>query len=102
MKIVQDKGGHMGSRIVEMQESQRNAAVEIATKAGCVRLCEGCTVNLLLSASPIESAYRLGNMMFTRGELAGVFSDRREMTDEIKQLIDETQDRCYECEPDDD
>jgi hypothetical protein len=43
-------------------------------------------------------AYKLGNRKFTGGEVAEVFTDRREMTDYIQAAIQDSPEECGYCE----
>lgn len=80
----------------EEQEEQHRAAVRIALKAGVLKSCEfhGEVYDPL--GGDNQAAYMLGNAMFTRGELP-MFSDRRTMTDAIKDAIDDTGMECSSC-----
>lgn len=78
---------------------KRDAAIGIALKVGLLRQCEWCGTVLEGDRTRHEQAYRLGNVKFTRGQLAGVFVTRREMTDAIKVAENEHGlDDCPRCD----
>jgi hypothetical protein len=72
------------------------AAEEIAVDAGVLLRCEVHDVVYDNQGDPAD-AYRLGNYRFTNGQLGGVFTDRREMTDTIQAAIAESAEECGYC-----
>lgn len=85
-------------REMERLDEQRQSAERIAVQAGVLRECE-FHGTLLGTGSDSESAYRLGNAKFTKGELKDVFNDRKELTDAIKKAVEENcSDECNACE----
>ena len=86
-------------RLIEHEEEQRRAATGIAIQAKALQVCmihEDCVFEG--SADP-QNAYKLGNYKFTKDELKGVFDDRKEMTDAIKEAIEDNSglDQCPIC-----
>ena len=84
-------------RLMERHETLCHAAVRIALEAGVLKFCEhhGCVFE---GPNDIESAYKLGNYKFSKGSLAGIFDTRREMTDCIKEVVeDNSTDECPRC-----
>lgn len=89
----------MGSGILEHQEAQLDKALSIAIQAGVIASCpfhEGCTYD---GGVEIEAAYKLGNYLYSQGELVDLFEDRREMTDTILAVVKEhgINDECVRC-----
>jgi hypothetical protein len=88
-------GGY--KRMMEDAEAKRAAAIEIAIEAGALKRCEYHD-DVYEGSRDFEAAYRLGNTKFSRGE-AGAFENRREMTDYIKEVIeDHPAEECPSCE----
>lgn len=88
----------MGAAKRYMDEDREKSAraTRIAMKANVLSVCE--IHELPYSGErDIKAAYRLGNHEFTNGDLSGVFESRKEMADFIKQVVDETSDRCPTC-----
>jgi hypothetical protein len=88
-------------RLMERAETVRSAAIGIALQAGTLNHCmihEDCIIE---GNGDVEGAYRLGNYKFSRGELAGIFESRREMTDAIKAVVEENGGaECPQCSRD--
>ena len=72
-------------------------AIEIAIEAEVLKRCRFHEDTVLDIGGDPTDAYRLGNAKFSAGE-AGDFGSRREMTDTIKSVIEESGDECYSCE----
>ena len=85
-------------RAMEEQEDKRNVAMHIALEANVLDQCEYHDDCVYAGNEEIENAYKLGNSKLSRGELEGVFKDRREMTDIIKDVVEDHQgDECFAC-----
>lgn len=83
-------------RHMEHLEEQERVATQIAIEANVLKECDiHGTVFLIDDA---DSAYKLGNYKFTNGDLEGIFEKRAELTDTIKQIIDETPFECIPCD----
>ena len=83
---------------MEEMEGKRNLAISIAVEAGALEECEFHSGTFTEGSSDIENAYKLGNLKITSGELEGAFDSRREMTDLIKEVVDEhSGGECYSC-----
>jgi hypothetical protein len=84
-------------RQIELEEQQWMVAQEIAVDACVLKRCEyhGEVYDAL--AGDNTPAYMRGNRLFSSGELNGVFSDRREMTDAIKAAIEDSAMECGYC-----
>jgi hypothetical protein len=78
-------------------EDQEAAALGIARRAGVLDYCELHAVHSH-DGGEIDPAYKLGNTLFSSGELDGVFDDRREMTDAIKAAVTSCMPECYSCQ----
>ncbi|MDF9778019.1 hypothetical protein [Pseudomonas baetica] len=77
------------------REELRGVAESIARRAGAITECE--VHGELLDNDCAEEAYKLGNKLFDT-EFRGVFSSRLEMTDAIKEVIDDAGWDCGMCE----
>ena len=85
-------------RHMELMEEQHGVATGIAVRAGVLDRCGGHDYVRDTWDDP-ANAYRFGNSMFTRGELGDTFASRRELTDKIKEVIEEAGDHsCPGCE----
>lgn len=84
-------------RTIEEQNAKLEAARQIAVDAGVIDTCEYHSDVYIEGREDIESAYKLGNVRFTQGELAGVFESRREMTDLILEAFNDSGEECYTC-----
>lgn len=90
----------MAKRHMEEEESKLNVATDIAIQAGVLQRCEYCESTVFQGNEDIEDAYKLGNTLFTSGEVNGQFESRREMTDFIQGAVqsgDHAADCCYHC-----
>ena len=76
------------------QEDMYREASDIAVKAGAITPCEIHGHVLINAFADTTAAYKLGNAKFTNGTLSNDFKSRRELTDFIKEAIDES---CLEC-----
>jgi hypothetical protein len=83
-------------RMMEELETKRAAAGKIALDAGVLKNCEFHDY-LFEGDSDIEAAYRLGNHRFSAGSLEDVFENRRDMTDIIKEVVQDSPDECPIC-----
>ena len=85
-------------RHLELMEEQHAVATGIAVRAGVLDRC-GRHDYVRDTWDDPANAYRSGNSMFTRGELGDTFASRRELTDKIKEVIEEAGDHsCPGCE----
>lgn len=69
------------------QEAQIEEATEIAVKAGVLKRCEYHPDIVWDNFGEHEEAYKIGNAMYSAGELQTRFASRRELTDAIKSAI---------------
>ncbi len=85
-------------RMMEENEAKRGIALQIALEAGVLEQCEFHDDCIYEGGEEIESAYKLANHKVSHGELEGVFENRREMTDIIKDVVeDHAAEECYAC-----
>lgn len=84
-------------RQMELEQQQWMVAQEIAVDAGVLERCEYHNEVYDALAGDYTPAYMRGNRLFSSGELNGVFSDRREMTDAIKAAIEDSAMECGYC-----
>ena len=84
--------------VLEQLEEQRRCAAGIAVKAKVLNQCQAHG-DCFAGSGGTESAYRLGNAMFSKGEFPeGLFGTRRELTDAIKWVLEEyVADACPTC-----
>lgn len=83
---------------LEERDRQEAVATSIAIKAGVLERCEFHEDSVYLGGHDVEDAYKLGNSLFTAKKLGNVFSDRREMTDTIQSVVEDTfADSCPDC-----
>lgn len=85
------------SRSMEYEEIRQQAATEIAIDSGAIERCEVHDDILLKGNVEIEAAYKLGNARYSAGDMDGVFSSRREMTDYIQSAVELADLRCERC-----
>ena len=86
-------------RRMELREAQLDEATNIAIEAGALKRCELHSEIVWNVFDDPSVAYRIGNARFTAGELQTDFASRRELTDMIKEAIDEAGlDGCPLCE----
>ena len=88
----------MGQAKKEMmrQEELLYEAADIAVEAGVLRRCKYHPDIVWDNHGDRSDAYKLGNARFSRGEV-GDFRSRRELTDAIKNAIEQSGDECYLC-----
>ena len=81
----------------DMREGLVDEATDIAREAGALKECE-LHRNILVNQFTDDSeVYKYANAKFTAGETG--FATRRDLTDTIKELIDEASvDGCPECQ----
>jgi hypothetical protein len=79
-----------------MEDSQYMEAEEIAVQAGVLEKCELHEEVYDPLGGDLEAAYKLGNYKFSRGEVSS-FDDRREMTDAIKDVVEQAAMECHTC-----
>ena len=84
-------------RMMEEHEDKLSAAMKIALDARVLKHCEFHDDYILETGEDIAEAYRVGNARFTEGRFGDVFASRREMTDCIKEVVEEQPDECYLC-----
>ena len=85
------------SRLMEIYEEQRGVAEQIAIDAGMLKRCQYHDEVYQWDILDTTPAYKLGNYKFTKGELKGIFDDRKDMTDAIKKAIELAGDECGRC-----
>ncbi len=85
-------------RLMELQEAQCEEATNIAVEAGCLEQCEYHSDMVWETFEDPAEAYKIGNARFTANELQTEFRSRRELTDAIKEAIEEAGiDGCSIC-----
>lgn len=84
-------------RMQEDHDNKRSIAIAIAVQSGALRSCEAHDTTFE-GNKDAQAAYMLGNAQLTAGKHEGVFESRRDMTDTIKEVIDEhIADECPLC-----
>jgi hypothetical protein len=82
------------------EEEKRAVATRIALEAGAIEECMLHPGTYIDRGDPgaVEIAYKIANSHFAKEDtLISIFENRREMTDLIKSVIDESGDECYSC-----
>ena len=88
----------VAKRIQEDYEQQRSRAIDIAVESNVLEQCEFHDDTVFEGSKDITEAYKLGNAKFSRGDLDGDFDDRTQMTDLIKEVVEENcADECPSC-----
>ena len=90
----------MGRAKDEMMRHEDNLveATSIAVKAGCLKRCEFHPEIVWDNFGDPQDAYKIGNAMYTAGELVGHYASRLELTDAIKAAIEQAgMDGCPLC-----
>jgi hypothetical protein len=86
---VGEVGMSFAKRLMELEEEQQHAAMEIALDAGVLKRCEYHGVIYDPLAGDYTPAYKLGNYRLSAGKLGKLFSTSREMTDTVKSVIED-------------
>ena len=76
-------------RAMEEDEAQFAEATRIAVRAGALARCDFHPDMVWDAGGDHTQAYMLGNALFTAGELQVSFESRRELTDAIKEAIEQ-------------
>jgi hypothetical protein len=87
----------VAKRLLEAQEAKHVRAMDIAIKARVLRVCEHHDEVFLSHEEEIVGAYKLGNARFQKDSLGETFDNRREMTDYIKEVVDDAAVECWQC-----
>lgn len=93
----------MGSskRKLEEKEHKADIALAIALESGAIKECEFHPGIYIDQCDPDAqtNAYKIANSRFTRRDevITDLFESRKELTDTIKGVIDESGDECYSC-----
>ena len=85
-------------RWMESQEAKREEATDIAVQAGVLERCDIHEEIVCDTFGDPTEAYKLANAKFTADELQEDYESRRELTDKIKEAIEESSDDCPYCE----
>ena len=83
-------------REMERQEDLRSEATEIAIEAGVLRRCRYHEDIVMDAYGDRIAAYKLANYRYPSGTLD--YRSRRELTDAIKDVIEQSGDDCPFCE----
>ena len=85
-------------QMMEEKEAKLCIAMQIALEAGVLKKCEFHENCNYAGGEEIENAYKLANHKYSNGEFKDVFKNRREMTDIIKEVVeDEAAEECFVC-----
>ncbi|MCH8029595.1 MAG: hypothetical protein IH874_06665 [Candidatus Dadabacteria bacterium] len=76
-------------RLMEEQEGKQNVAIQIALEAGVLKSCEYHEDFIFDTGKDILNAYMLANAKYTEDHYIDVFNNRKEMTDFIKDVVEE-------------
>jgi len=83
---------------MEEIEAKRDKATAIAVKAGVLERCEYHEDIVFETGEDVVEAYRRGNARFETDSLGRFFDSRREMTDYIKEVVNDAAMECWCCE----
>jgi hypothetical protein len=87
--------------LIERDERQVAVATGIAIQAGVLQSCAIHNDVVFQTGGDIVGAYKLGVWKFKRGEHNDVFETVRDMTDQIKKVVEECgNDECSYCNKD--
>ena len=79
-------------------ENKRYKTHQIAFKAGVLKPCESHEDEVIVNEDKeLVEAYKLGNSRFEKDSLDKVFDDRKDMTDYIKEVVENANTHCYPC-----
>jgi len=79
-------------------ENKRFRAHQIALKAGVLTTCKYHDDDVIVNEDKeLVEAFKLGNARFDKDSLGKVFDDRRDMTDYIKEAVENANTDCYPC-----
>jgi hypothetical protein len=84
-------------RLMEAVEEKRGKAKDIARRAGVLKVCEYHDELFLSGEKEIVEAYKSGNARWDKDSLEDVFESRREMTDYIKEEVEDAAEECWMC-----
>ncbi len=83
-------------RELDRLEDARAVARAIAVQVGLLERCSYCGDHHDPLSWNFEDAYRLGNWLISHGdERTDVFEDRREMTDLVQAVVNDTPQECH-------
>lgn len=81
------------------QENKRHRAYQIALKAGVLKPCKYHDDEVIVNEDKeVVEAYKLGNARFEKDSLGEVFDGRRDMTDYIKEVVENANTNCWICD----
>ena len=84
-------------RLMDENEDREKVATSLAVEAGALESCD-IHGSFFRGDAEIVSAYKLGNAKFESDGLGTIFSDRTEMTDTIKRVVENIGGtECYQC-----
>jgi len=83
-------------RLMEEMDEKRRRAATIARRAGVLTVC-GYHDEVFRSEKDVVEAYKLGEARFLKDSLGEIFDSRREMTDYIKDVVEDANFECCVC-----
>jgi len=83
--------------LIDDWEHQEHVARSIAIEAEVMDTCE-VHGTAFVTGLEVENAYRVANARYSSGQYHDVFASRREMTDAIKRVVDNSYVECSLCE----
>ena len=83
-------------RLMEEQEEKRWEARAIARKAGVLKVCE-FHEETFVGEKDILGAYKLAAASFKRGFRKDLFQNQQELTDCIKEEVEDAAEECWVC-----
>ena len=80
------------------QKRQHQAAIQIAVDAGVLIRCETHTDGVFSGSVNVTEAYTLANEQYSKGQLEGVFTLRRELLELMEKVVPEYRtEQCPLC-----
>jgi hypothetical protein len=83
-------------RLMEQQEEKRIEARTIALKAGVLEVCEFHS-EIFVGQKDILGAYKLAAASFKRGFRKDLFENQQDLTDCIKEEVEDAAEECWAC-----
>ncbi len=85
--------------IMAEQDNKRSRAYQIALKARVLKPCKYHEDEIIRNEDKeVVEAYKLGNARFDKDSLGEVFYSRTDMTDYIKEVVEDANTDCWICD----
>ena len=84
-------------QILQKQDERRGVATQIAIESGVLKKCPYHETILDAMSGDSTPAYKLGNRIFSEGEISDLFKSPKQLTDEIDEAVSEAEAECSQC-----